>query len=344
MRVQALAKLNLFLRIVGRREDGFHELETVFQSIDLADELSFASADDLQLTGGSDAAAPGPENLVLRAAAALRAATGYAGGASIQLEKQIPVGAGLGGGSSDAAATLVALNHLWELNLSRERLAGLAAALGSDVPFFLHGGTRIGRGRGEILEPIPGDEGYARDAGTRRRDEKRPSLSGYPRSGCIPHPSSLTFVLVQPPFPVATARAYTLYRPAPSSAPTLEAFLEAFATGDPECLARRLRNDLETGVFAGWPELAALREELLAAGAVGARMTGSGSVLFGLARDERHAQQIAERMARPGLWVRAVRAIDPGVQVFRCSGVREGDPEHLNTRTPEHLPEGDNGG
>jgi 4-diphosphocytidyl-2-C-methyl-D-erythritol kinase len=283
MRVQAFAKLNLFLRILGRRGDGFHELETVFQSIDLADELSFGLAGDLRMTGGCDAAPPGPDNLVMRAAAALREAAGGAAGASIHLDKQIPVGAGLGGGSSDAAATLVALHRLWELNLSGERLAELAAALGSDVPFFLHGGTMLGGGRGEILEPIP-------------------------------QPSSLTFVLVRPSFPVATARAYAHYRPAPPGAPLLEAFRRAFATADPECLAPLLRNDLEAGVFGEWPELAALREELLAAGALGARMTGSGSVLFGLARDADHARQVAERLDRPGLWVRVARATASGMQ------------------------------
>src|SRR5260370_37806854 len=104
MRVKAPAKLNLFLRVVGRRPDGFHELETVFQSIDLADELTFALADDLQLTGGCAAAPPGPDNLVLRAATALKEATGFTGGASTHLEKQIPVRAGLGGRSRDAAA------------------------------------------------------------------------------------------------------------------------------------------------------------------------------------------------------------------------------------------------
>lgn len=282
MRVQARAKLNLFLRVVGRRVDGYHELETVFQSIDLADELTFSPADDLRLTGGSDAAPPGPENLVLRAATALRAAAGYEGGASIHLDKQIPVGAGLGGGSSDAAATLNALHRLWGLDLSRERLLAVAAGLGSDVPFCLQGGTAVGRGRGEVLEPL------------RRRDKERGMRASY--------------VLVKPSYPVATAQAYSLYRPAPPGAPELEAFLAAWRGGDPERLAPLLRNDLEAGVFAERPELAALREALLAAGAAGARMTGSGSVLFGLARDERHARQVAERMERPDLWVRVVHA------------------------------------
>ncbi len=264
LRARAPAKLNLFLRVVGRRPDGFHELETVFQAIDLADELTFAPAADLQLTGGSAAAPPGPKNLVLRAAAALRAAAGHAGGAAIHLEKRIPVGAGLGGGSSDAAATL-------------------AAGLGSDVPFALQGGTALGRGRGELLEPIIRDETGAAAA-------------------------RLTVVLARPPFPVPTPRAFALYRPAPPDAPALPAFLAALATGDPARLAPQLRNDLESGVFGEWPVLATVRERLLAAGALGARMTGSGSVLFGLARDEPHAHIIADRLAAPDLWVQVARA------------------------------------
>jgi 4-diphosphocytidyl-2-C-methyl-D-erythritol kinase len=273
--IRAPAKLNLFLRVVGRRPDSFHELETVFQSIDLADELTLVPADDLRLTGGSDAAPPGPENLVLRAAAALRAATGYPGGAAIHLGKRVPVGAGLGGGSSDAAATLVALNRLWRLDLPMERLSELAAGLGSDVPFALRGGTALGRGRGELLEPLPTPDYW--------------------------------FVLLRPPFPVPTPRAYALYRPAPSDAPALGDFLAALSAGDPVRLGPLLRNDLEAGVFGEWPELAALRERLLAAGALGARMTGSGSVLFGLARGKTHAQEISARLEGPDLWVRVAR-------------------------------------
>jgi 4-diphosphocytidyl-2-C-methyl-D-erythritol kinase len=279
MRVSAPAKLNLFLRVVGRRADGFHELETVFQSIDLADELTFAPTDDLQLTGGSDAAPPGPENLVLRAAAALHEAAGFRGGAAIHLEKEIPVGAGLGGGSSDAAATLLALNHLWDLRLDMNQLAELAARLGSDVPFALRGGTALGRGRGEILEPL----------------ETPP----------------FWFVLARPAFPVETAHAYKLYRAAGSDAPTTGAFLEALASGNPERIAPLLRNDLEAGVFKEWPELAALRQQTLDAGAIGARMTGSGSVVFGLTHDEEHARQIAGDLSRhvPGTWLRVVRTL-----------------------------------
>jgi 4-diphosphocytidyl-2-C-methyl-D-erythritol kinase len=282
----APAKLNLYLRVVGRRSDGFHELETIFQAIDLADELTFAPAEELLLTGGSEAAPPGPGNLVLRAALALRAAAACSAGAAIHLQKRIPVGAGLGGGSSDAATTLQALDRLWDLNLPRERLLVLAADLGSDVPFFLLGGAAWGRGRGEVLEPLPG-------------------------------PPSIAFVLVRPPFGVPTPRAYALRRPAAPDAPTLEDFRAALAAGDPARLAPALRNDLEAGVFGEWPELADLREELLAAGALGARMTGSGSVLFGLARDRAHAGEIAARLKAPERWVQVVHtrpAADRGTE------------------------------
>ena len=127
LKIRAPAKLNLYLRIVGRRPDGYHELETVFQAIDLFDELTFAPSDDLHLTGGCAEAPAGPDNLVLRAAHLLRTATGCRSGAALHLRKHIPVGAGLGGGSSDAAATLVGLNRLWSLGLTYGRLAGLAA-------------------------------------------------------------------------------------------------------------------------------------------------------------------------------------------------------------------------
>jgi 4-diphosphocytidyl-2-C-methyl-D-erythritol kinase len=189
------------------------------------------------------------------------------------------VGAGLGGGSSDAAATLTGLNRMWDLALPMEELAGLAARLGSDVPFALWGGTALGRGRGEVLEPLATPPFW--------------------------------FVLARPPFAVATVRAYALYRPAGEQTPAVESFLAAPASRDPVRVAPLLRNDLEVGVYREWPELARLREQLLEAGALGARMTGSGSVVFGLARDEPHARRIAERLERSGreLWVRVVRAI-----------------------------------
>ncbi len=149
----APAKINLTLEVVGRRSDGYHEISSVVQSIGLCDELTFASADELSLSSsGLDIAHE--DNLVLKAARLVRQAGGKAFGAAITLKKAIPAAAGLGGGSSDAAATLMALNRLWGLSLSRDDLVGLAARLGSDVPFFIYGGTCLVEGKGEKVSPI----------------------------------------------------------------------------------------------------------------------------------------------------------------------------------------------
>jgi 4-diphosphocytidyl-2-C-methyl-D-erythritol kinase len=263
MTLCAYAKINLYLRVVGRRPDGYHEIETLFHSIRLADTLSFdaAPAGQLLLECDDPSLPPDESNLVCRAAAALRAAAGVEAGARIRLAKRIPMGAGLGGGSSDAAATLVGLCRLWGLSLDAAALHALAAGLGSDVPFFLRGGAALATGRGELLIPLP-------DA------------------------PPLALVLVSPPFEVGTPWAYRAWRPVPDG-PSAAACREALARGDRQALAAALRNDLEPGVVATHPELETIRQRLRAAGALGARMTGSGSTLFALARDAAHALRIA---------------------------------------------------
>lgn len=149
----AYAKLNLTLEVLGRRPDGFHEVKTVLQTIDLADRLTFEPHERVELRGNRPELA-GPDNLVWQAAQELQTLAGCRQGARITLEKAIPVAAGLGGGSSDAAATLLALNQLWDLGLSRETLEGVAARLGADVAFFLYGGTALAEGRGEKITPL----------------------------------------------------------------------------------------------------------------------------------------------------------------------------------------------
>ncbi|HEB80594.1 MAG TPA: 4-(cytidine 5'-diphospho)-2-C-methyl-D-erythritol kinase [Chromatiales bacterium] len=151
----APAKLNLLLRIVGRRPDGYHRLQTVFQFIDRCDRLRFEPRRDARVrrTGGP-AGVPETEDLTVRAARLLRETGGYRGGVDIHLDKRLPVGGGLGGGSSDAATTLVALNRLWDLDLSAERLAELGLQLGADVPVFVRGHTAWGEGVGEVLTPL----------------------------------------------------------------------------------------------------------------------------------------------------------------------------------------------
>ncbi len=153
IRVRAYAKINIVLEVLRKRADGYHEIATVLQSIGLADELECEPAADLTLD-----APPLPDdapNMALRAAEALQDATGCQAGAALTLRKTIPLSAGLGGGSADAAAALVALNHLWKLYLEPSELARIAATLGSDVPFFLLGGTALATGRGEQIDPLP---------------------------------------------------------------------------------------------------------------------------------------------------------------------------------------------
>ena len=155
MRVRSFAKINLALAVLGKRPDGFHEIRTVFQSIDLHDELEIHESHRLQLECANLPDLPADQNLVWKAADALSRKAGSSRGARILLKKSIPPGAGLGGGSSNAAAALMGLNRFWNLEIPRTDLRSLAVGLGSDVPFFLEGGTALGIGRGEEIYPLP---------------------------------------------------------------------------------------------------------------------------------------------------------------------------------------------
>ena len=154
IRAQAYAKINVTFEVLARRKDGYHEIASVLQEIDLKDTISFELAPSLSIEC-DDVALRSSDNLVLKAARLLQQEAAYKGGAKITLRKGIPVAAGLGGGSSDAGATLLALNKLWKLKLSTESLVELSAALGSDVPYFIHGGTALAEGRGERITPLP---------------------------------------------------------------------------------------------------------------------------------------------------------------------------------------------
>lgn len=152
LKLKAPAKVNLTLEVLGRRPDGYHEIGSIIQAIGLYDVLTMEPAQGLEVEPEMIA---GEENMVMKAARLLKDATGTLQGARLRLTKSIPVRMGLGGGSSDAAATLTGLNRLWGLGLSRERLLPLALALGSDVPFFVHGSTALVEGRGETVTPLP---------------------------------------------------------------------------------------------------------------------------------------------------------------------------------------------
>jgi 4-diphosphocytidyl-2-C-methyl-D-erythritol kinase len=241
----APAKLNLFLHVTGRRADGYHELETLFQLIDLADELSIAVRGDgrIERPEGPPGVVPA-DDLVVRAARMLRERAGRPDlGATLAVRKRIPQGAGLGGGSSDAATTLVALNALWGLGLSTGELGALALDLGADVPVFVHGCNAIGRGVGERLEPV--------------------ALP--PRA----------YAVVFPGLPITTREAFQAPELTRNSTPiTISGFSLPGVAG----AALPGRNDLEPVVAARHP---AVRRALEWLGARGpARMTGSGACVF----------------------------------------------------------------
>jgi 4-diphosphocytidyl-2-C-methyl-D-erythritol kinase len=285
--------VNLYLRVVRRREDGFHELETVFQSVGGGDTLTAAPAAELTLRCSEPDIPSDERNLVLRAAKLLRNAFPGAPkqGAALALLKRTPAGGGMGGGSVDGAAALVLLSRLWELRPTSEQLAGMAATLGSDVPFFLLGGAALARGRGEVLEPV---------AVPARR---------------------FWLVLVKPPVSVSTPWAFGRWRAEETGEPGVQEFLAAYQSGDPAALVDVLRNDLEPGVAAGVPEIAAARRWLLSNGALGARMTGSGSVVFGVARDEAHARELAAHGTAPGqAWaVPFLTAAEAALRPVQCA-------------------------
>jgi 4-diphosphocytidyl-2-C-methyl-D-erythritol kinase len=152
--IRAPAKVNLVLEVLGKRSDGYHEIKSIVQAVSLFDVLSFEKSDRLEI-GCNVSSLRSSDNLVVKAAEALIKKTGYEGGARIRLEKIIPMDSGLGGGSSDGAAALTGLNILWSLGLSQKELVEIAADIGSDVPFFIHGGTCLTEGRGERITPLP---------------------------------------------------------------------------------------------------------------------------------------------------------------------------------------------
>lgn len=270
----APAKLNLGLKVLRRREDGYHDIVSVLQTVDLCDRLTFtpaAAGETLVRCDHPDVPA-GPENLVARAVAVLRRETGVDRGVRVDLDKRIPTGAGLGGGSSNAAATLRALDRRWGLRLGPERLSGLAAELGSDVPFFLTGGTAIATGRGERIRPVDWQDEF-------------------------------WYVLVYPGFPVSTARAYQNVRIGLTDTGAYGTFLDFAEKSGRICAGRLfacLENDFLPLVEAAGGGVARILEALAAGGAVVCSVSGSGSTLFGVFREARQASAAVARVQGRG--------------------------------------------
>lgn len=247
------AKINLGLRVLGIRSDSYHEIRTRFQTVDLRDEMDIRLTPrelDLRVEGAH--LAGDRSNLVVKAAEALREARGGLPGARIRLVKAIPLAAGLGGGSSDAAATLLGLERLWGLDLDPGELRRIAARLGADVPFFLQGGTALGEGRGDEIRPLP-------------------DLA----------PCGICLILA--PFESSTADVYRRWDLLPPvSRPGVEAPEAALPDPSRGESRQTVRNDLQDVVFAAHPELRHYWELLYDAGAEAASVSGSGPSLFGL--------------------------------------------------------------
>ncbi len=263
MTVRSYAKINLGLRILGRRADGFHDLSTLFHRVNLFDTLSFEITDgSISLESNRDDIPTDDGNICVRAARLLLEQQRGAG-VHIQLQKHIPARAGLGGGSSNAAAVLRFLPPMLGLKFPEEELHEMAALLGSDVPFFLQSGSAVARGRGELLDYFAWDCPW-------------------------------WIVLVNPGIHVSTAWAYgNLKLMADPPDPDLRAALLR-AADDPEALALLLYNDFEAPVMQSHPAIQRARQQLLDAGAIGAMMSGSGSSVFGLYSDECSARASAD--------------------------------------------------
>jgi len=272
----APAKVNLFLEVLRKRADGYHEVQTLLQHVDLCDEIRFAEGAGIVVETGGLACPGGEENLAHRAAALFFKTTGIRPGVRIEITKRIPLGAGLGGGSSDAAATLWGLNRLFGTGLTSQVLQDLGAHLGSDVPLFFGGPTAWASGRGERIRPLP----------------------AFPRSWLL---------IVFPGFPVSTAWAYANLE-LTGEDKSLRVRTEA-EKGNYERVLTSSWNRLEEVVFRRYPVVKQLKVSLEAWGARPALMTGSGSAVFGRMHAREEAEGWAARLGEEGYTVFVVQTL-----------------------------------
>jgi 4-diphosphocytidyl-2-C-methyl-D-erythritol kinase len=300
---KAPAKINWFLKVLGLRDDGFHEIRSLMQKISLYDTLTFSPSNDLTLQ--TDTSIPVEKNLVYRAALLLKNKCGIDKGALITLKKYIPAGAGLGGGSSDAASALLGLNKLWSLNLSPGDLCSIAEQLGSDVPFFLSGPISSSYGRGEKITPCTIGK-------------------------------SVNLLLVKPPFPVSTAWVYGEYKnriqdagysrqntedriqetgdqtyeeltKKDNEADNIEALIRLIEKAEFGDLVNILANDLESVTIKSFPVISEIKDRLKEQGAIFSMMSGSGPTVFGIFRSTEEAEKASK--AFKGYWTMAVQTL-----------------------------------
>ena len=261
--VKAPAKINLTLDVLYKRPDNYHEVEMVMTTVDLADRIGLENrVDGLIKIFSADRFVPDDErNFAYQAAKLLKDTYGIKHGVSITIEKEIPIAAGLAGGSSDAAATLRGLNELWNLNLSLDTLAELGAKIGSDVSFCIYGGTALATGRGEKIQELPA-------------------------------PPACWVVLAKPKIGVSTAEIYGNLKVDQIKHPNTTEMLKAIETNDYELMCRSLGNVLESVTFNLYPEVVILKEQMQRFGADSVLMSGSGPTVFGLVDTEARVNRI----------------------------------------------------
>ncbi len=268
LRIESPAKVNLFLEVLKKREDGYHNVETVLETVDLCDDIILKETKEgIKIESDFPSLPLGRENLAYQAAFLLKKRLGIEKGIQITINKRIPLASGLGGGSSNGASVLLGLNKLWGLDLSYEELLGLAREIGADVPFFLRKGRALGRGRGDELWPLP----------------QSPTLH---------------FVLISPGFEISAEWAYENLRNLTKEARSIKIILSALKSGKITRIGNSLYNRLEEAVILKHPQIAKIKKRLLELGACGALMSGSGPSVFGLVEDGKRAKEIYGKIKR----------------------------------------------
>lgn len=263
VRIESPAKVNLFLEVLEKREDGYHNVETILETVDLCDDIILKEAKKgIEIASNFPSLPLGRENLAYQAAFLLKKRLGIEKGIQLTINKRIPLASGLGGGSSNGASVLLALNRLWDLNLSYQEVFDLAREMGADVPFFLRKGRALGRGRGDELQPLP-------------------------------QSPTLYFVLVSLGFEVSAKWAYeNLKGDLTKERRSIRMILSALKSSNTEKIGNSLYNRLEEAVIPRHPQIARIKERLLELGAKGALMSGSGPSVFGIAEDDKRAEEI----------------------------------------------------
>ena len=266
IKIAAPAKINLFLEILGKRPDGYHEIETVMQEISLFDYIYLENYDKVIFNCSNSKLTTGEDNLVLKAVRLFQKESKIFRGVKIYLDKKIPIGAGLGGGSSDAVATLIGLNKLWQVGYDKKQLMSLAEKLGSDTSFFVNGNTAICKGRGEIITPYPLHVKY-------------------------------NYIIIYPGFEVNTATVYKNFKISlTKNLKDVNFFLQVLESGNPEELGTCLYNRLEEVVFRLYPDIEKIKKLLAKFDFCGTLLSGSGSALYGLCKGETDSKEIEQKI------------------------------------------------